>query len=91
MQDGESGIGLRLRSKYGWITLNIRSDSQILNSEYQASLVRAGQLIYGQRQVKPYEGWGSPTYGQKNPALSLAVEVTSNKSVTLISEFIFSK
>ena len=91
MQDRESGIGLRLRSKYGWIILNIRSDSQILNSEYQASLVRAGQLIYGQRQVKPYEGWGSPTYGQKNPALSLAVEVTSNKSVTLISEFIFSK
>jgi hypothetical protein len=91
MADRESGIGLRVKSKYGWITLNIRSDSQIPNSEFRVSLVRAGELVYGQRDLKPYEGWVSPTYGEKVPALSLAVEVTSNKSVTFISEFIFPK
>jgi len=91
MQARESGIGLRLGSKYGWITLNIRTDLQISNSEYRVSLVRAGQLVYGQRDLKPYEGWASPTYGQKVPALSLAVEVTSNKSVIFTSEFVFPK
>jgi hypothetical protein len=53
--------------------------------------VRAGELVYGQRDLKPYEGWVSPTYGEKVPALSLAVEVTSNKTFTFISEFIFPK
>ena len=37
-------------------------------------LVRAGSLLYGQGQPLPYEGWYSPTYGEKVPALSLAVE-----------------
>ncbi len=89
MVNRDSGIGFRLKSKYGWITLNIQSDARTPNSEYRLSLVRGGELVYGQRDVKPYEGWVSPTYGQKVPALSLAVEVTSSKSVTFMSEFIF--
>jgi len=87
MGNSELGIGIRVKSKYGWITLNIKSP----NSECRASLVRAGELIGGQREVKLYEGWVSPTYGTKVPALSLAVEVTSSKSVTFTSEFIFPK
>ena len=87
MGNSDLGIGIRVKSKYGWITLNIKSS----NSECQVSLVRAGELIGGQREVKPYEGWVSPTYGTKVPALSLAVEVTSSKSVTFTSEFIFPK
>ncbi len=84
---GEPGIGIRVKSKYGWITLNIKSP----NPECRVSLVRAGELIGGQREVKPHEGWVSPTYGTKIPALSLAVEVTSSKSITFTSEFIFPK
>ena len=90
MRNRELGIGIRVKSKYGWITLNINR-FRIPNSEYRVSLVRAGELIYGQREVKPYEGWISPTYGQKIPALSLAVEIKRLKSVTFISEFIFPK
>ena len=85
----EVGVGIRLKSKYGWVTLNIQSNSRIPNSEYRTSLIRAGELIYGAGQPLPFEGWASPTYGVKVPALSLAVEVTSSKSVTFTSEFIF--
>ena len=85
MINSESEIGIRVKSKYGWIALNIKSP----NSECRASLAHAGELIGGQREVKPYEGWISPTYGTKVPALSLAVEVKSLKSFSFISEFIF--
>ena len=91
IEEREAGIGIRVKSKYGWITLNVRSDSHISNSEYRVSLVRAGELVYGQRDVKPYEGWASLTYGQKVPALSLALEVTSSKATTFTSEFLFPK
>ena len=87
MGNSELGIGIRVKSKYGWITLNIKSP----NFECRASLVHAGELIGGQREVKPYEGWVSPTYGTIVPALSLAVEVNSLKSFSCISEFIFPK
>ena len=89
MVNRESGIGIRVRSKYGWITLDIQSGSRITNSECRVSLVRGGELIFGQRDVMPYEGWASPTYGVKVTALSLAVEVTSSESVSFTSEFTF--
>jgi Heparinase II/III-like protein/Heparinase II/III N-terminus len=85
----EQGFGIRVKSKYGWIALNINLERSDLI--FRTSLVRAGELIDGQREVKPYEGWVSPTYGTKVPGLSLAVEVTSSKSVTFTSEFIFPK
>jgi len=84
----ESGIGIRLRSPDGWITLNIRPSTFDLQPS-TASLVRAGELIYGQRDAQPYDGWVSRTYGQKSPALSFAVEVTSSRDVEFVSEFIF--
>ena len=89
IENSELGIGIRVKSKYGWITLNINLEPA--NLQFVTSLVRAGELIYGQRGVKPYEGWVSPTYGTKVPALSLAVEVKSLRSFSFISEFIFPK
>ncbi|RME87790.1 MAG: hypothetical protein D6770_08475, partial [Anaerolineae bacterium] len=53
------------------------------------SLVRAGELLYGEGEVPPTRGWVSPTYGVKEPALSLAVEARSADSVQFITEFIF--
>jgi hypothetical protein len=84
IENGEQRIGIRLKSPYGWIKLNVQPDSRM-------SLVRAGELLHGQREVKPYEGWVARTYGQKSPALSLAFEVTSSKSITFTSEFLFPK
>ena len=85
----ESGIGIHVKSKYGWIALHINLEPS--NLQLATSLVRAGELIDGYRDVKPYEGWVSPTYGAKVPALSLAVEVQSSKSISFISDFIFPK
>jgi hypothetical protein len=53
------------------------------------SLIRAGELIYGSGNAMPFEGWASPTYGVKVPALSLAIEVTSLWNVTFTTEFVF--
>jgi hypothetical protein len=89
MENRESGYRLQIKSPYGWITLNITSDSRISNSECHVSLVRAGELVYGQRDVQPYEGWVSNTYGQKSPALSFVFEVTSAYHTTFTSEFVF--
>jgi hypothetical protein len=91
MKDRESGVGIRLKSRHGWITLNIDCESRIPKPEYRISLVRAGELVYGRRDVLPFEGWISLTYGVKIPALSLAVEVESSQEVTFISEFCFPK
>ncbi|GAB4520687.1 MAG: alginate lyase family protein [Anaerolineales bacterium] len=41
------------------------------------SLVRAGELLYGEAPADPVRGWFSPTYGVKIPALSLAIHVES--------------
>ncbi|MBI1794276.1 MAG: alginate lyase family protein [Chloroflexi bacterium] len=89
IENGEQGVGIRVKSKYGWIALNIESGIRISKSEYRVSLIRAGELIYGTGQPLPFEGWVSPTYSVKVPALSLAVEVTSSKMITFTSEFIF--
>jgi hypothetical protein len=87
----ESGFDLRLNSPYGWITLHVKSDPRIPILEYQISLVRAGELIHGQREAHPYEGWVARHYGQKSPALSFIFEVISEFHTTFTSEFTFPK
>lgn len=89
IEEQDSGLGLQIKSPYGWITLQITSDPRISNSEYRMSLVRAGELVYGHRDVQAYEGWVSQTYGQKSPALSFALEVTSPYHTAFKSEFTF--
>jgi hypothetical protein len=82
-------FGIRLKSSYGWIELNISPDSNVPTSEYRISLIRAGELIHGLGEALPFEGWVSPHYGTRLPALSFAVEVTSLHNITFKSEFIF--
>jgi hypothetical protein len=86
MGNRDSGIELRLKSPLGWVTLAIKSEPDLQRS---TSLVRAGELIYGERQVSPSDGWVSPTYAQKIPALSLSVEVQSVESIKFSTEFTF--
>lgn len=95
IENRDQGIEIRVKSPHGWITLSIHSTSSLhpssfISHPFTVSLVRAGELIYGERDVKPYEGWVSRTYAQKSPALSFAVEVTSARDVEFISEFKFS-
>ncbi|MCJ7432412.1 MAG: heparinase II/III family protein [Anaerolineales bacterium] len=85
----ESIFDIRLKSPYGWLTLCITPKPRLSDSEYRVSLIRAGELIYGSGNAMPFEGWASPTYGVKVPALSLAIEVTSLWNVTFTTKFVF--
>jgi hypothetical protein len=84
LEEQASGVVLKLNSPQGLIELSIHSS--VIAS---FSLVRAGELIHGQRDVLPYEGWVSRHYGQKSPTLSFMFEVTSEFHTTITSEFTF--
>lgn len=87
LESREERIEISLKSPHGWVRLEITPEPA--NLGLSTGLVRAGELLYGERQVAPVDGWVSPTYSIKKPALSLAVEVQSSESVKFNSEFIF--
>jgi hypothetical protein len=87
MDDDGPGLELRLKSPLGPVRLIIRCAAS--PDRWSASLVRAGESVHGVRESSPIEGWVSPTYGVKTPALSLAVEVQSAQTINLITEFVF--
>ena len=89
VENRDSGFELRIKSSLGWISLEVTSDSQLQNNDSLLSLVRAGEVVYGKRNVRPYEGWVSRTYGEKHSALSLAFEVQSEGTIQITTEFIF--
>lgn len=82
-------IEISFMSPHGRIALDLQTDPPISNLDSLLSLVRAGKVVYGTRTVYAYEGWISPTYGTKTPALSLAFEVQSKVSIKFTSEFKF--
>jgi hypothetical protein len=53
------------------------------------SIVKAGKIVHGDRDVRPYEGWFSPTYGQKVPALSVACELRGPSGASFETDFVF--
>ncbi len=85
IEKNELGCRVQVRTAQGLITLKVESNFPYSN----ISMVRAGELVYGERDVKPYEGWVSRTYGEKSPALSFALEVESQYLTTITSEFTF--
>lgn len=86
VEENPTGALLKIKSPHGWISLNVKCS---LDHDHLASIVRAGALMYGRRDVKPYEGWVSRIYGEKFPALSFAFEVTSPYHTAFTSEFTF--
>ncbi len=82
---GQGGV-LMLNSPHGWVTVRIAVQPEPLRSV--TSLVRAGEILAGERDIRPWEGWYSPTYGVRQPALSLALEVASIDTVQFTTEFI---
>ncbi len=79
-------VELKLHSPYGWITLKIEPGD--FENYPITSLVRAGEVLWGEVANPATRGWVSPTYGMKIPALSLAVEVKTRKLVEFTSQFI---
>jgi hypothetical protein len=84
IQHNEFSTSIDLQTEMGLVNLTIQHPGQ---AEVQMSLVRAGMLLAGSRDVQPYEGWVSRNYGQKNPALSFALEIRTPSNITLTSQF----
>jgi hypothetical protein len=88
LENNEDRSVLQITMPEGVIKLVVSSS---IVEKNRVSLVRAGELVYGERDVQPYEGWISRNYGVKSPALSFALEVSSPYHVTFTSEFSFSR
>jgi hypothetical protein len=84
LEQVEDRLELTLDSPHGAVRLAIAA-----NRPAAFSLARAGELLAGTGQVPAWRGWASPTYGVKQPALSLAVELRSANEVQFTSEFTF--
>lgn len=89
VENSEKRVVISLRSPHGRVVLVLQANPQLPNLGALLSIVRAGEVIFGQRDIQPFEGWVSPIYGEKIPALSLAFEVQSKRSVNFATEFIF--
>ena len=85
----DSGFELRLNSPFGWVGLHISTTLRFPNNDSHITLIRAGETIYGKGQSQPFEGWVSPTYGVKEPALSLVFIVSAEHGVKFVSQFSF--
>ncbi len=83
-------IELRIKSPHGWITLGLDSDPSAHELPSMVTITRAGEQIYGQNSVSPIDGWISDFYGEKSPALSIAVTVKAVQNFQFRSEFTFS-
>ena len=91
IENRDSGKEIYIDSPDGKIVLSVVCRSPLPGFESHASLVRAGELLYGSSVPSPIMGWVSPTYGCKIPALSFTMEVIATHDVKFISEFIFPK
>jgi hypothetical protein len=88
-ENGNLEFGIRLKSPFGWIVLRILATPQFPANDSRITLIRTGERLTGAGEVLPFEGWFSPTYGTKIPALSLAFEVQSEQTMKFTTEFIF--
>jgi hypothetical protein len=79
-------VEICLFSPYGRVVLEIRAGERA--SLAGVELVRAGQKLYGLRDAEPILGWISPTYGQKQPALSLNVAATGMPPISLSTSWL---
>jgi len=89
VENREQRVEISLKSSLGMVLLILRIDPQSSNLQSLISIIRASEVVYGERDVKPFEGWVSRRYGEKNPALSLAFEVQSEGTTQITTEFIF--
>jgi hypothetical protein len=76
---------LEIKSPRGWISIGFTTSPE----GGRVTLARAGECLIGEGPVFPQVGWFSPTYGRKEPALSIAVEASGIGTVSFTSEFIF--
>lgn len=89
LETRETELDCRLRSPFGWVSLQIAlnsvPDAEQAVQLFKCRIVRAGELVYGTDGVSPSWGWFSPTYGVKEPALSVAVTTSGRLPLSIQS------
>ncbi len=83
-----STCDLFLQSPHGLLKLSVSSSQPV---DQRITLIRAGEVVYGDGKAQPFDGWVSRNYGQKSPALSFALEIKASYSVSFTSDFVFPK
>jgi hypothetical protein len=86
LEQEPNAVRLRLRLPGGLMTVTIVSGGGV-GSPVRASVVRAGKVLRGDGLAHPWEGWLSPTYGRKLPALSLTLTAETFASCSFTTEF----
>lgn len=66
---------LFLDSPGGWLEIAIQATCAGNDLQAEWTLARAGECLSGSQTVRAIDGWYSPTYGIKEPALSLGITV----------------
>jgi hypothetical protein len=83
--------GLRVRSPFGWVSLVVQADGA--DGEYLPAPIltvqRAGKVCMGPGIANLTWGWVSPTYGVKEPALSLGFQLKAHLPLTLVTTWSF--
>jgi hypothetical protein len=84
VHDEADGISLRVECRYGTARVEIRCPAEVEGWR----VAGAGELLAGSGKVLPFEGWFSPTYTVKLPALSLAVSFRGELPVEISSRWV---
>lgn len=83
---------LHLNSPFMNIKICVKTHSQSdihAPQEQSYQLIRAGQILHGQKDILPTHGWYSPTYNLKLPALSFRTIFTGIPPITIVSDWKF--
>jgi len=83
-----SGNTCTLSTPFGSVKLDIFSATKTTPSKF--TFYKKGRPISGEIQEESLLGWFSPTYGQKNPALSIQYSTINALPLTITSRFTFS-
>ncbi len=86
LKQAAAELRLQLHVRGGWVNVTIVPSGGIA-SALRVRLVRAGKVLRGDGLAQPWDGWISPTYGRKLPALSLSVEAEAFGNCALTTEF----
>ena len=73
---------LELSSPHGLIRLSVQGATSL-------TLIRAGECLSGSGPIQPVQGWYSPTYGVKVPALALVAETRGSPPLVMTSAWTF--
>ena len=84
------GQTIRLFSPHGWINLTLSVTQNEFSSSMhpQITIVRSGEVLYGPGTALAVEGWSSPRYGDKIPALAIRLNIETSLPVSLMSEWL---